>query len=48
MSPMICFMGFQAGRYGLSKVVADQALIIMGVLIFLMSLATLFGNRDLL
>lgn len=44
MSPMICFMGFQASKYGLSKVVADKALIIMGFLIFLLSLGALIGK----
>ena len=44
MSPMIVLMGFQASSYGLSKVEADKALIIMGIFIFLLSLCTLVGT----
>jgi len=44
MSPMIILMGVQASSYGLSKLEADKALIIMGVFIFLLSLTTLIGK----
>jgi len=44
MSPMIILMGVQASSYGLSKLEADKALIIMGVIIFLLALTTLIGK----
>ena len=47
MSPMIVLMGVQASSYGLSKLEADKALIIMGVVIFILSLVTLVGKKNL-
>jgi len=46
MSPMICFMGVQATKYGLSKISADKALVFIGVMVFLCSLATLIGKES--
>ena len=43
ISPMIIFMGIQAKKYGLSNVAADKALIIMGVIIFIISFITVIG-----
>ncbi len=45
MSPMIVLMGVQASSYGLSKLEADKALIIMGVVIFILALVTLIGKK---
>jgi len=47
MSPMIVLMGVQASSYGLSKLEADKALIIMGVVIFILALVTLIGKQEL-
>jgi len=47
MSPMIVLMGIQASSYGLSKLEADKALIIMGVVIFILALVTLIATIKL-
>jgi len=40
---MISYMGYEATQYGFSKVLADKALILLGAILFLVSLVTIIG-----
>lgn len=44
MSPMICYLGFEAASYGFARVIADKALILLSILTFIFAIITLLGN----
>ena len=43
ISPMISYMGYEAMKFGFTKIIADKALIYLGFIIFGVSIITMIG-----